>query len=124
MPYETSYIDKDNVVCITARGRLTAEEYRRGSVEVVDMLKERVSVRLLADDRLLENAASILDFYDLPRFFREIGLPSRVKVAVLYRESGPDREDIQFFETVCKNSGYNLTDFYSYGEAMGWLTNE
>ena len=121
MSYTTSYIEEDNIVCITASGRVTTEEYRKGSKEVVDLLAKHDSTRLFVDDRLLDNAASILDFYELPEFFRKIGLPSRVRVALLYDATGTDKRYIEFFETVCRNSGYTVTIFYSYDEAMEWL---
>lgn len=121
MSYTISYIEENNIVSVTACGRLTMEEYKKGSKEVVDLLAKHNSTRLLVDDRLLDNAASIFDFYDLPKFFREIGLPSHVRVALLYSATARDKRDIEFFETVCKNSGYNVTIFYSYDEAMEWL---
>ena len=121
MSYATSYIEEENIVCITALGRITAKEYRKGSKEVVDLLAKHDSTRLFVDDRLLENVASVYELYGLPRFFREIGLPSRVRVALLYDAAGADKGDIEFFETACRNNGYNVSIFYSYNETMEWL---
>ena len=121
MPYETSYIEEENIVCITSIGRLTSVEYKKGSKEVIDLLSKHDSTRLFVDDRLLENAASITELYDLPRYFREIGLSLQVKVALLYNAVGTDKREIEFFETVCRNNGYIVNIFYSYNEAMEWL---
>ena len=121
MSYATSYIEEKNIVCITGFGRLTVEEYRKGSKEVVDLLAKHDSMRLFVDDRLLENAASVPELYGLPKFFREIGLPTRVRIALLYDDTGAYKEDFRFFETVCRNFSYNINMFYSYNEAMEWL---
>ena len=69
MSYAISYIEEKNIVCVTGCGRITAEEYRKGSREAVDLLEKHGSTRLLADDRLVDNAASVFDLYGLPRFF-------------------------------------------------------
>lgn len=76
------------------------------------------------DDRLLENAASIADLYELPRYFREIGLPGSVRVALLLDTASASKEDLKFFETVCRNEGYIVSIFYSYGEAIEWLKSD
>jgi hypothetical protein len=121
MSYTISLVKDENIVCIKGYGRLTAEEYMKGSREVIDLVVRYGSTRLFVDDRLVDNAASVFDLYKLPEFFYEIGLPTSVKIALLVDAASADKVDFRFFETVCRNSGYVATIFYSYDKAMEWL---
>lgn len=101
MSYKTGYIEDGNIVTIQGFGRLTIEEYKKGVVDVVDQLERHSSTRVLSDNRLLDNAPSVDEIYGLPKFFRDVGLPASVRVAVLF-DASKENEDI-FFETVCVN---------------------
>lgn len=121
MPYTVSHIEDGNIICISARGHLTIEDYKKGSQEVVDMLKKHSSLRLFVDDRLLHNVASIADLYDLTHFFYEIELPLKLRIAILIGINTTNTKDIVFFETACRNRGYNMQIFQSENEVFKWL---
>jgi len=121
MPYTIDHIEEGNIVRVTSRGRVTMEEYMAGSKEIVDLLAKHDSTCLFVDDTELDNAASIADFYDLPDFFRQIGLSSQVRVAILLDATSSAKGDLEFFKTVCGNRGYILNTFTSFDEAMEWL---
>ena len=100
MSYTVSHIKDGNVICIKGVGSLTIEDYKRGSLEVLDMLIKHNSVRLFVDDRLVHIVASVTELYNLPSFFREIKLPVKLRVALLVDADTPNVEDLDFFETV------------------------
>ena len=122
MSYTIKYIKNKNIVCIRGDGYLKKEDYMKASIELVDLLKKYDSQRLFVDDRSLHNKASVIDLYNLAKFFHEIGLPVNCKIAILIGENTPNTKDIVFFETVCSNRGYNMRIFKTKNEVIKWLT--
>ena len=122
MPYKIKHIKNENIVCIRSVGYLKKEDYMKGSIELIDILKKHNSLRLFVDDRLLHNKASVADLYNLVKFFHEIGLPLNCKIAILIGENTPNTKDIVFFETVCFNRGYNVRVFKTKNKVIKWLT--
>ncbi len=121
MPYTISHIEDGNIVCIRGVGRLTVEEYKKGSLEVVDMLRKHNSLRLFVDNRLAHNVASVVELYSLSRFFHEIELSTKLRIALLVGADTPNVKDLGFFETVSRNRGYNMRMFYAENEVIEWL---
>ena len=46
----------------------------------------------------------------------------RVAVAVLLPASAREREAVEFYETACRNRGWDVSAFATSREAVAWLT--
>ncbi|MCG8336401.1 MAG: hypothetical protein MJE63_17985 [Proteobacteria bacterium] len=121
MSYFTGHNEKDNFVFIKGYGELSTEEYQNGSMEIVSLLSKHRSQRLLVDNSLIDNQASIAELYQLPDFFKCIGLPKSTKVAYFIDMAVPSAEEFKFFETVCRNKGYYINLFQTFVQAVNWL---
>ena len=99
------------------------EDYKKGSLEIVDTLRKHSSLRLFIDNRQLHNIASVGELYNLSHFFHEIKLPLNLKIGLLMEANPPDvkEKELGFFETVSRNRGYNMRIFYTENEAIEWL---
>jgi hypothetical protein len=121
MPYAVTYWPEKKLIHIQNVGKLTPDDYRAGAREALRLSREHGVSRCLIDDSALDNQVGTTDLYTLPDFYESIGIPKTIKAAVLISEQTPKISDIAFFETVCRNRGYDVKLFTSPDEAIAWL---
>jgi len=64
---------------------------------------------------------SLANLYWLPDYYTELGAPNHVRAAMILPGGGAQREAYQFFQTACKNAGYNVQLFDERSAAAAWL---
>ena len=76
--------------------------------------------KVLIDHGNIEGVAgTTIDIYDRPTMFILIGILLSIKIAEIIN---PEQwEHFQFFETVCRNRGYQLSVFEDKDKALKWL---
>lgn len=73
----------------------------------------------------MEFAASMMDVYNLPGKQYLIEEADRSgRVAIVLPTSPKEKEVVHFYETVCKNRGWNVQAFAETQEAINWLTRD
>jgi len=76
--------------------------------------------RVLIDHRNISNVSgSIVDVYNRPKAFEEIGVFHNIKVAEVVKPE--HRKFFDFLETVCVNRGYDFSIFEDEKSALEWL---
>lgn len=98
-----------------------------GSLAMVKAISTALSgtkiKRILVDHRNISKASGgIVDVYDRPIKFKEMGVSQNIKVAEVVKPE--HRKFFDFFETVCVNRGYDFSIFEEEKGALEWLLKE
>jgi len=76
--------------------------------------------RVLIDHRKISNVSGgIVDVYNRPKAFEEMGVFHSIKVAEVV--NAEHRRFFDFLETVCVNRGYDFSIFEDEKDALEWL---
>ena len=113
------------IVQVKYVGRITGDELRKTTIEVLDLAKANSTTLFLIDVSELENVASIFDVYELPKLYGELDADGDSKIALIM--PAPDTaaaKDARFYETVCLNRGWQVKVFSERQEAINSLTNK
>jgi len=97
---------------------------RDGSLNMAEAIaksmRSRRITRVCIDHRNIEDVAGgAFDIYERPKIWRLIGVILRIKIAEVIKPVHWDH--FHFFETVCRNRGYQLSIFQTKDEALAWL---
>jgi hypothetical protein len=83
-------------------------------------LQQHGYLRCLLDHSQAEGITlSTLNIYELPQRYKELNIPYSFRMAVIVPEKM--REDLSFFETMCRNNGYSVSVFFDQESALNWL---
>ncbi len=78
------------------------------------------ATRALIDHRGISGVSgSAIDIYDRPSALRFIGAILRIRIAEVVRPE--HQEHFAFFETVCRNQGFQFAVFNDPEDARAWL---
>ena len=102
-------------------GLVTLDEFKKSTNEVISLSKNHKTNRVLIDDSKLEIAVSTSEIYKLPLFYDDVNANRKSKMALILPTSPQAREDVQFYETVCRNRGWFIKSFNERREAIDWL---
>jgi hypothetical protein len=118
MDYSITEKLEGDILILTTQGRLTKKNAHAIMGDVMKMLAETPTGKLLYDIRQLEGRLSLGSTYllmgDLPS-----QRPRNIKVAIVVSETY--RKHDEFFETTAANAGVYFRLFYDYDEALKWL---
>ena len=64
---------------------------------------------------------SVVALYGLIGVFQSVGIDWRFREAVLMPSLDAAAEEVAFYETACRNRGFNVRVFRERGEALAWL---
>jgi hypothetical protein len=88
--------------------------------DIVSALGQKRIKKILIDHSNIDSVSGeALEVYDRPKKFKKIGVIPGIKVAEVVK---PEHEEFfYFFETICRNRGYQFTIFLDYKSAREWL---
>lgn len=95
------------------------------AVNIVKIADEYQYTRILVDITRLSGHLNTIDIYDLAR--RDLSSLKQVvhkKIAVLDAQLDQLTDNLQFFETVCRNTGLNIRVFTVMDDAVQWLRSD
>jgi hypothetical protein len=121
MPWDVEYVADTHIVVISGSGRLSSQDARRLVEQAALLMNANGATRFLCDYSDAVGEATTLDIHDLPEFQEKLGTPKSVKIALVLPRSRHRVEDFLFYETVCRNRGYNCKAFKSREDAEKWL---
>ena len=123
MPSTVEYCSELGVVEINHVGRVTGETFRSTTIEAFGLAKAHSTNLFLVDSSEGEGGGSLIDLYRLPDLYQELGLARGSKGAVVLPVADAKaEEDTRFYETVCRNRGWNVKAFTDRQAAIDWLT--
>jgi len=111
------------VECVV-EGFLTVNELLEATIATVSLSVEKETNLILVDDSKLEKTVETVDIYELPQSYEDLNIDRKIKAAVILPISLQAREDVQFYETVCQNRGWDIAVFEQRQEAIDWLMEE
>jgi hypothetical protein len=118
MDYSITQKLEGDILILATHGRLTKKNARAMMGDVMKMLTETPTSKMLYDIRQLEGRLSFGSTYfllgDLPS-----QRPRNIKVAIVVTETY--RKHDEFFRTTAANAGVFFRLFYDYDEALKWL---
>lgn len=120
MPWSAEY-SPDDLIVITHSGIMTRQDYRTEATEVLQLARDRDIRRFLVDNTTLEPTLGAADIYDFPRIYDELAADRAARIAVISSPQDAVRRNLQFYETVCVNRGYNVRLFDTREQALDWL---
>jgi len=121
MKWKIEYLPDEKILYVKTEGLLTAEVANLMVKEIVDSAACYQCDRQIVDHRNTSLAFSLLEYYERPAINMKIGISSKWKIAMVFREL---TQHTQFMETVFRNRGYNFRQFDDIEKAKSWLLNE
>ena len=123
MPWETKIVEKPNkYVEIIYSGTVSPEELYMALEKCVLLSKENNTKLFLADLTTMIGGHSVMDLYGLIALFEALKIERDIKEAVIMGPLQDSAEEIRFYETACKNRGFNVRIFAEKNKALAWLT--
>ena len=121
MTWTVEYVPDHDMVQVTVIGAATGDDLSAAGLEAIRLAKAHNTTSVLIDDMKLERAFSLADIYALPKFYLANQPSVTNRVAIILPTSQPARDNMLFYETVCRNRGLNHRTFDERQEAMAWL---
>ena len=124
MPWGTEYAPERATVVVSGSGRLCLKDVKRITQEAAHLLNEHRSTRMLLDCSGADLDVGVVDIFGLPECYDALGMPRSIRIALILPKTGQPSELYHFYETVCRNKGYQCQLFGSRQLAEQWLQAE
>ena len=121
MPWKFEFTDNDKLLTVKYLGDFAAEELRAATLEIVNALVAKQTLRLLLDCYDAHFDVPTVAVYQLPELYDQIGVSRQVRCAVVLPKDGYRKEIFEFYEDVCRNRGYFVQLFPEKAPALAWL---
>jgi hypothetical protein len=119
MKWEINYNKNDDIVYAKVEGTIDVESEEKLRNEILESMRKNSCRLLLLDLNNAEIGLSTFEIYDIPRKYMAQSVSRNTKMAILYPES--QSRDLNFYETVSRNAGYDVMLFPEFEAAMKWL---
>ena len=88
--------------------------------EISNLSGKLMMKKILIDHSKIDSiSGEIIEVYQRPREFKEIGVIQSIKIAEIIKQE--HREFFKFLETVCRNNGFQFSIFDDRKSALQWL---
>lgn len=114
------YDENDKIVYTKTTGVLNIKEASVMRNEGIALMrKHNCMLGLLDHSELTGDHLTTMDMYNLPKQYVRLGVPREFRLASVV----PERfmENLNFYETVCRNNGYYFSVFFDRESALRWL---
>ena len=121
MTYKVWYEEKMGIVHIVNYGPVTLEDFKNQAKECQAYLTQYHSKLVLVDNSHLITDIGVMEIYGLPGMYHEINLKRDTRIAVYTLPDFYRKEDLKFYEMICKTQGYIVRLFFDKTSARNWL---
>ncbi|MEJ2640361.1 MAG: hypothetical protein P8010_12375 [Desulfosarcinaceae bacterium] len=121
MEFTTQYNPDLGLVQCTLVGPVPADEIVNIQVEAIRLAREKGTRLFLIDNSRWEASLSLLDIYKWPRLYKEMKVNRSYRLAMILSDDPTAQKAIKFYETVCRNRGWEVAVFKQRREALDWL---
>lgn len=119
MEWQISYLSDEDIMLVKVTGAVRHHE----TLPMIRVIREEAQrlncTKWLLDSRTAVLYYSTIDYYNCPDVYDSLDISSAVSGAVVFENVG--RQE-RFYETVCRNRGFNLSVFSDIDGAITWLT--
>ena len=121
MTWSINYDSELGIIRCVYAGRVTADDFKEGTKKTILLTQQFKTKLILIDDSKLEYAVGTSEILEMPKYYHDWGGGQRPKIALVLPPSGKIREDVIFYETVCRNRHWRIKGFNEHQEAIDWL---
>jgi hypothetical protein len=123
MPWEARYLAQERLVETVYSGVIGARELRDAVEATARLGVENRAARFLGDLSGLQSGHSIVDLSEVVGRLEALGITRNMREALLVPgPATPDAvERARFYETACRNRGWNIRIFTERAAALAWL---
>ena len=122
MAFTLEFLEDQGIVSVRTSGTMSFDEFVRLARDAFAFGSRHGGERYLVDHSDMTPDVNTFDIHDLPKIHEQLGLSGDVKVAVVYPENSPGKEDFDFYQMRAWSIGLNnLRHFNSMQQAMNWL---
>lgn len=123
MPYICKHEPTLQIVEVEYAGSITARDLRDSTSKCITLEKEKGIDKFLFDTTRMQFDATLFDIFDLPtkQYIKE-GADRSARVAVIHSNTDKEKKAVRFYETTCRNRGWQVGAFSDRQNAMDWLT--
>ena len=122
MAFSIAYVEEVGVVEMVFRGTVTPADVDAAMTEAGTVGAENLSNRFLVDSREMPAGGSAFDVLALAELLAALPPGVIEREAVLLSDDAAAADQMEFFETACRNRGLDVRVFHDRDEALGWLT--
>ncbi len=124
MSWKATYIaEQDLIECIFS-GHVAPDGIIAAQIKVNRLSNENNCRRILVDDTKWKTTVSELDIYSWPKLYEDLDVNRNNRIAVISPPTPAEQKSLQFYETVCRNRGWQISLFSTRQQALDWLLNE
>lgn len=121
MATQVDFHDKGDFIFMKLDGRTTYLDLDVVARQGIELAKARHCYNFLIDLTQMESAVATYEIYNLPRLYESLGVPHTARLAVVAPTISKTKEDVRFYETVCRNSGFIIETIDEIESATQWL---
>ena len=122
MDWEIIINEKDRMIEVITSGQADRDSSLKMATAINKIMwKHRIKKVLIDHRNISEVSGDITDIYYRPRILRIIGAIFTLRIAELIKIE--HLEHFRFFETACKEQGFQISIFYEREIAINWLLN-
>ena len=123
MSYSVTHVIGMALVELTFAGSITGTDLKESTSACIALQKDKGVTRFLVDGDDWEVVAPLVDVLDLPdKQYWDEGVLKQTRIAVVLPASKRSRTAARFYETSCKNRGWNAQLHPNRQSAIDWLT--
>ncbi|MBN1796742.1 MAG: STAS/SEC14 domain-containing protein [Sedimentisphaerales bacterium] len=119
MKWTIDYLEEEGIVLVKTSGRTEWDKQKQMCQEAFVLAQKHNTHKFLADHTDLKEGLSVFQINNMPRMFREIGVGSEDRIAILYNPSLENK--FKLFQNVSKFALLNFRLFDNEEEAIAWL---
>jgi hypothetical protein len=121
MPWKTNLVQNPGYIEVTYTGKVTPEELYLALENAVLLSRESNIILFLADLTEMIGGHSVFDLYGVISIYETLNMDAKAKEAIVMTSLQDTVDEIKFYETTCKNRGFNVRVFKLKEEAISWL---
>lgn len=122
MPYNINHLANLNIVEVEFIDHISGSDLREATTKCIALQKEIGADKFLVHANGSEVLASFVEFYDLAeKQYHAEGLNRQSRIAVIFPTVLRTQDAAKFYETVCKNRGWNAQVHPNRQDALDWL---
>ena len=122
MPFTIHHDPGLGIATLAFSGTISNDDLVRSSVECIALQKATGCLRYLIESATWDLAASSVDIFALPtREYPKAELDRRTRIAIAQPTNERAREAARFYESTCRNRGWNARVHPDRESALAWL---
>lgn len=118
---QVSVSEAEGLISYRAEGHIDLAGTKKLCTDLFFLANQHAIKKILIDLRNTETDLTTAQFFQIIKFFGEMGLNESYRVALAYTPTEKDQWNLSFFETAAAEHGYKISLFTTMTAAVNWL---